>query len=165
MTQTVPSPAGEGRGRAWHRAQLSPHRRGCHLCPLFLTELGCSDSNLGVPAEPPTRLWGGGPAQPPGEGFGTEQWSPEPRLGATVVGGGAEPPWLSPWLVVRGQCQVLSPSPQSREGTGMSSGLGAELSHTLAQVEGELKHGGSQALVDQVLGQATLWTQDRDTGL
>lgn len=46
----------------------------------------------------------------------------------------------------------------------MSSGLGAELGHALAQVEGELEHGGGQALVDQVPGQATLRTQDRDTG-
>lgn len=59
VTQTAPSPAGGG---------AEPHRRGRHLCPLFLTEPGCSDRNLGVPPEPPIHLWGGGSGPAPREG-------------------------------------------------------------------------------------------------
>lgn len=60
---------------------------GHHLCPLFLTELGCSERNLS-------------PQAVCGEGFGTEQSGPGPPSGAAVVGGRAEAP-------PRG-CRVLS---------------------------------------------------------
>jgi len=48
----------------------------------------------------------------------------------------------------------------SGEGRSRGSGLAGELADPLAEVEDELEHGGSQALVDQVPGQATLRGDD-----
>lgn len=43
---------------------------------------------------------------------------------------------------------------------GSGPGAGTELADALPEVEGELEHGGSQALVDQVAGQAALRGRD-----
>lgn len=53
------------------------------------------------------------------------------------------------------------PRSQSSRGRARRSGLAAELSDPLPQVEGKLKHGGCQALVDEVPGQATLRGEQR----
>lgn len=54
-----------------------------------------------------------------------------------------------------------NPGPQGGEGTRSSSG--PQLSNTLPQVKGKLKHGGPKALVDKVPRQAALGKQEEVT--
>lgn len=70
----------------------------------------------------------------------------------------------APGLEFGGEGEGQPPPPprsQSSRGRARRSGLAAELSDPLPQVEGKLKHGGCQALVDEVPGQATLRGEQR----
>lgn len=93
-------------------------RHSHHLCPLFLAELGCRDGNLGVPAEPPTRAWGGGTGPAPREGR-ARVW--HGTVGTTApIRGRPSPPGLSPWLVMGGPLPggVQGPVPVPTEQRG-----------------------------------------------
>ena len=148
---------------------------------LFLTELRHKRRSLGVTKTPAGGDGGGCQTQRrAGQGFGTQPSVVSgPRLGGTGAGGAEHPPascqhceYTAPSLGggVGGGRRVLSrlsvsPHPgrrgeraeecPSRAGPRCSR-LDAELAHPLPEVEGELEHGGSQALVDQVPGQVTL---------
>lgn len=120
---------------------------------------------LGVPRSPQTRRVGRGQgwtrsgAEPDRTESGAGVWHVPGRGFRALLGGGRSRAPEQPHRVrfVWGSPPPLCPwPPRAAAGALCCSGLAGQLADPLAEVEGELEHGGRQALVDEVPGQATL---------
>lgn len=120
---------------------------------------------LGVPRSPQTRRVGRGQgrtrsgAEPDRTGSGAGVWHVPGRGFRALLGRGRSRAPEQPHRVrfVWGSPPPLCPRPpRAAAGALCCSGLAGQLADPLAEVEGELEHGGRQALVDEVPGQATL---------
>lgn len=126
---------------------------------------GTTSGSWGVPRSPQTHRVGQGQgqtrsrAEPGRTESGAGVWHVPGRGFRALLGGGRSRAPEQPHRVrfVWGSPPPLCPRPpRAAAGALCCSGLAGQLADPLAEVEGELEHGGRQALVDEVPGQATL---------